>query len=538
MKISGRVVDLHRRMIYGAVISIEGGLIQSITECAEVPDLYIIPGFIDAHVHIESSMVTPGAFAQTAISHGTVQVVSDPHEIANVMGLEGVRFMLDDSGQVPMRFSFGAPSCVPATPFESSGAVLGVKEVEELLSDPGIGFLSEMMNYPGVIGGDDDIVAKIGAAKRFGKPVDGHAPGITGERLRIYADAGISTDHECTSMEEAREKVAMGMKILIREGSAAKNLEALHPLISEVPDMVMLCCDDIHPDDLIAGHINVLVNRLLDLKYDVFDVLRSASVNAVNHYGLATGLLRTGDSADFLVTDSLEQINVLETYIKGVKLYDRGAVLFRYPGSSIINNFNSSMISPGQISLRLTGRDVRVIEVYDGQLFTGNRIFTVPADSMDGYNPGSDVLKIVVKERYNDKPPVAALVKGFGLKKGAFASSVAHDSHNIIAVGTDDESVCRAVNMVVEMKGGLAWAGPEEDLSMQLNIAGIISSSSVESISTRYQELTDKVRDAGCVLKAPFMTLSFMALLVIPELKVGDRGLFDVNKFEFVHLCV
>ncbi len=538
MKIFGKLVDIHRRSVYGAEVRVENGRIVSISEMDDVPEVFILPGFIDAHVHIESSMATPGAFAVAAVPHGTVEVVSDPHEIANVLGIDGVRFMMSDSEKVPMRFTFGAPSCVPATSFESSGASLDSKDTASLMVDERIGFLSEMMNFPGVVNCDPEVMAKIRSAKIAGKPIDGHAPGLGEEALKKYVDAGISTDHECTTIEEAREKIALGMKILIREGSAARNLSSLHPLVAEAPEMVMLCTDDIHPDELVDRHINSMVTALLDKGYDLFDVLRAASFNPVKHYKLATGLLREGDSADFIVTDNLATMNILKTYIKGNLVFSDGRVLFEYPGADAVNNFNSSSISTADIRTSLTSRKIRVIEAFDGDLYTGNRTYSVPVSLPTGYNPEQDILKIVVKERYRDLPPAVGFIKGFGIKEGAMASSVAHDSHNIVAVGTSDEFICRAVNRIIEMKGGLAWAGPEGDLSLQLNIAGIISSASVDETASLYKQLSLEVKKAGSDLHAPFMTLSFMALLVIPDLKIGDQGLFDVSVFKKVPLII
>lgn len=538
MQISGKVVDPHSRRVYGAVIMVEAGRIVSIAECDEVPDIFIMPGFVDAHVHIESSMATPGAFAVAAVPHGTVEAVSDPHEIANVLGLAGVHFMMDDAESVPMRFSFGAPSCVPATPFESSGARLGIEEVASLLADSRVKFLSEMMNFPGVINSSPEVVSKLGSAARYGKPVDGHAPSLAGEMLKRYVDAGISTDHECTTIEEAREKMALGMKILIREGSAARNLDELHPLVGECPDQVMLCCDDIHPDDLAVRHIDSIVRTLVSKGYDIFDIITAATVNPVNHYRLETGLLRCGDSADFIVVDNLTDLNVLQTYVAGVKIGENGRALFRYGGSAPVNNFNCSMITADDIRTTLGGRNIRVIEAFDGQLFTRCKRVKVAEDNCDGYDIDDDILKIVVKERYRDGKAATGFIKGFGIRRGAFASSVAHDSHNIVAVGTDDESICKAVNMIVAMKGGLSWCADGQAFALPLNIAGIMSSESVSDTAARYKALTRAVTQAGSKLQSPFMTLSFMALLVIPELKIGDRGLFDVSLFKEVPLIV
>lgn len=524
------------RSIYGAVVTVERGLIVSVVREDNVPDRIIMPGFIDSHVHIESSMVTPGAFALEAVRHGTVAVVTDPHEIANVMGIQGVRFMIDDSKKVPVRFIFGAPSCVPATGFESSGASISAHDIKELMKDDSVGFLSEVMNYPGVIGGDAGIISKIEAAKAAGKPVDGHAPGVTGEALKQYVGRGIETDHECTTPEEAREKISAGMKILIREGSAARNLDALQVLIDEHPEKVMLCCDDIHPDDLLIGHIDMHVRRLLKAGHNIFDVLLAACVNPVLHYRTGTGLLRPGDSADFIVADSIENLNILSTIIGGREVFSDGKVLFDYAGSRKINKFICTPVTNNSVATDVNGKRIRIIQVWDGLLNTGSlqKVVTLPAP--DRFDTDSDILKIVVKERYTDAPPSVGFVTGFGIRSGAFASSVAHDSHNIIAVGTNDSDIVGAINRIIEMKGGLSWYNSGVELFLPLEIAGIISREPVAAVAGKYRQLTEAVRQAGSPLRAPFMTLSFMALLVIPELKIGDRGLFDVSSFSVVPL--
>jgi adenine deaminase len=536
MKISGKLIDLHLRSIYGAEIEVLNGKVHTVIRKDNVPEQYIMPGFIDAHVHVESSMTTPGAFAAEAVRHGTVGVIADPHEIANVLGVGGVNYMIDDAKKVPVKFLFGVPSCVPATPFESAGAEIGSADVKQLLDEERVGFLGEVMNFPGVVSGDKEILEKIQAAKNSGKPVDGHAPGLTGEDLNIYSSYGISTDHECTTIAEALEKIRMGMKILIREGSAAKNLEELHGLLGEYPENVMLCCDDIHPDDLTGGHIDHLVKRLMEKGYDIFDVLSAASLNAVRHYGIDVGLLKEGDSADFIIVDDPRELNIISTYINGTKVFDNGRVLFSPPQSVRVNRFNAAPITERDILADVNGKKIRVIEVEDRQLWTRSVIIQATMPSLHTHDTVNDILKIVVKERYRNSAPVTGFIKGFGLKNGSLASSVAHDSHNIIAVGADDDSIVKAVNRVIEMKGGLAWASPNELLSLPLDVAGIMSGSPVMEVASSYRMLNEAVRSAGSTLTAPFMTLSFMALLVMPELKIGDRGLFDVNKFEVVPL--
>jgi adenine deaminase len=538
MKVSGKLVDIHKRSIYPALINILNGRINHIEKIPSAPDVYIMPGLIDSHIHIESSMITPGAFAMTAVKHGTVGTVSDPHEIANVLGAEGIKYMIEDAGKVPMKFWFGASSCVPATDFETSGASLTAVEIETLLKMPEIKYLGEMMNFPGVINGDKEILKKLGIARKAGKPVDGHAPGLSGEMLQKYIEAGISTDHECSTLQEAMEKISLGMKILIREGSAARNLNALKNLFDTNPEDVMLCSDDLHPEMLQQGHINKLVARLISDGYNLFDVVRSATLNPSKHYNLQAGLLNIGDSADFILVENLEKMKVLETWIRGEKVYGDGNVLFTYNSGISLNNFNCSRISKEALIVDNKRGNFRVIEAFDGELFTKELIF--PSDDNDIIFPDreKDILKIVVKDRYNDNYPVTAFIKGFGLKKGAFASSVAHDSHNIISVGTNDEDITSAINEIVRMKGGLSVSSNSEVSSLQLDIAGIMTTRSCDEVAKEYLRLNDLVKTLGCTMNAPFMTLSFMALLVIPELKIGDKGLFDLNKFRLVPLFV
>ncbi len=536
MKISGNIIDVFSREIYAADIEIRNGLIDEVHRINRVCKNYILPGFIDAHVHIESSMVVPSSFAEVAVKHGTVAVVADPHEIGNVLGLPGVEYMIDNGNSVPFKFFFGAPSCVPATSFESSGAIIDSNDIKKLLSRKDVKFLAEMMNYPGVINDDPDVKRKIEIAKKLGKRIDGHAPGLIGESLIKYIRSGITTDHECSDIDEARFKIKQGMRVIIREGSAARNLEKLHPLLKEEPESVMLCCDDIHPEMLMERHINEMVRTLIRKGYDLFDVIRAATVNPVEHYGLEVGLLREGDPADFIVVEEPENVKILETWINGRKVYGNGETLFTAPKAEKVNKFNSSYISRDSIKVRNRPGMINVIDVQDGELYTtsvkkrwSEELF-VDSSSID------DILKIVVKERYQDLSPVVAFVRGFGLKRGAFAGSIAHDSHNIIAVGADDDAIVSVINRVVKMNGGLAATDGEEILEIPLPVAGIMSDVPCGTIAEKYLQLSGMVKDMGSQLKAPFMTLSFMALLVIPEIKLGDRGLFDGNRFEFMDL--
>jgi adenine deaminase len=538
MKISGNIVDIHKREIYPGEIYFDGAIIREIRRVADSPAKFIIPGLIDAHIHIESSMVTPGAFATTAVRHGTTAVVSDPHEIANVLGVDGVTFMIDDAAKVPLKFFFGAPSCVPATSFETSGGTLDSDSVKNLLGRKEIKYLSEMMNFPGVVYSDAEVKSKLESARLLSKPIDGHAPGLSGEQLKIYAEAGISTDHECSSIAEAREKIALGMKILIREGSAARNLDSLKELFRERPEMLMLCSDDLHPEMLAERHINKIIAKLISEGYDKFDVLRSASLNPVLHYGLDCGLLREKDRADFVIVDNLETMNVSESWIDGQKVFSERKVCFEYSGSKALNNFRCSTVTDEQIAVRNTGTKYRVIEAIEGELITKEIILNSGSTEYIKSDTANDILKIVVKDRYTDGPPAIGFIKGFGLKNGALASSVAHDSHNIIAVGSDDREIAAVINELVRLKGGLAVYGNGSISSIQLDIAGIMTTRSCEDIAAEYQELNKLASAMGCPMRAPFMTLAFMALLVIPDLKIGDKGLFDVKNFCPVSLFV
>jgi adenine deaminase len=538
MKISGQLVDIHNRTVLPATITTEKGRIKRIERTKSAPDVLICPGLIDAHIHIESSMITPGAFAIAAVRQGTTGVVSDPHEIANVLGISGIRFMIKDSKLVPLRFNFGAPACVPATDFESSGAKLNHSDIEALLKLKEIKYLSEMMNFPGVIYGDIEVRRKIEVAKKFGKPIDGHAPGLKGELLKKYVAAGISTDHECSTLGEAKEKIALGMKILIREGSAARNLDALKELFLTHPEELMLCSDDLHPEMLQKRHINKIIARLISEGYDKFDVIRSATINPVTHYNLDAGLLREGDRADFILVDSLSEMNVIETWINGEKVFGSGNVLFNYKPGDGVNNFNCQPLKESDLRVKNKAGLIRVIEAYDGELLTREIRLAAGTGKYINADNERDILKIVVKDRYKDNAPALGFIKGFGIKSGAFASSIAHDSHNIICIGTNDRDMVNAMNEIIRLKGGLSVADGTKCNSLQLNIGGIMTTRLCEEVAEDYQNLNKIVQSLGCNMKAPFMTLSFMALLVIPDLKIGDRGLFDVKKFEPADLFV
>jgi len=533
--IQGNLVDIHQKRIYPAEILIENGKIQSIKEIESAPQQYILPGFIDAHVHVESSMLIPSEFARAAVVHGTVATISDPHEIANVIGVAGVEYMLENAAKVPFHFFFGAPSCVPATSFETAGAIINSTDIEKLMARPEIVYLAEMMNFPGVINNDEEVLKKLQAAKKHNKPIDGHAPGLMGDAMKNYFSKGISTDHECYMYQEALEKLQFGVKVMIREGSAAKNFETLIPLLEKYPEQIMFCSDDKHPDGLILGHINLLVKRAIAKGCNLFDVLRATSYNTVQHFNLPVGLLRVGDSADFIIADNLADFNVLFTYIKGECVAQNGKTKIPRVEATIVNNFNCDKKSPADFKVKAQSKTIRVIEAIDGQLIT-NEIHC-PTNNVNGFiesNIPNDVLKIAVVNRYTNAPVAIAFVKNVGLKSGAIASCVAHDCHNIVVVGTNDVDLCEAVNLIIENKGGVSLANGSNKQVLPLSVAGIMSTEEISVVAEKYTAVDKAAKQLGVTLQAPYMTLSFLALLVIPQLKLSDKGLFCGNKFQFV----
>ena len=578
--ITANILNVFDQVIFYGTITVANGRIESIHRLGpERPgEPYVLPGFIDAHVHIESSLLTPPQFARLAVVHGTVATVSDPHEIGNVLGAAGVQYMIEEGRRVPFKFMFGAPSCVPATSFETAGAVISVQDVRQLLAMKEIGYLAEMMNFPGVLHQDTEVMAKIALANAFNKPIDGHAPGLTGEAAQQYIDAGISTDHECFTYEEGLDKARRGMNILIREGSAARNFDALIPLLSQFPGQIMFCSDDKHPDTLAEGHINQLVVRALEKGHLLWNVLRAACLNPVLHYRLPVGLLREGDAADYIVVDTLRDFRVQQTVINGQLVAENGQSNMPDLRSQHVNQFNCSPKKPEDFAVewqgaagmgvRAAGRGagtIRVIEALDGQLITNE----LPLEAKLENNQiipdiERDILKLVVVNRYQDAPPAVAFIKNFGLKQGAIASSVGHDSHNITAVGCDDESICQAVNLVIEAKGGLAgvkgvgqgaegmggWAEGREygvgdstallpHTLLPLPVAGLMTDADGYAVAAQYATLDQFAKQTlGSTLAAPFMTLSFMALLVIPALKLSDKGLFDGKRFTFTPLRI
>ena len=536
--VKGNITDVFNKLIFYGEVLVDDRKIIAVNKIGEekVSEKFILPGFIDSHVHIESSMLVPAEFARLAVVHGTVATVSDPHEIANVCGMAGVEFMIANGKTAFFKFNFGAPSCVPATIFETAGAVLDANDVDALLQKKEIKYLSEMMNFPGVLHGDVDVLKKIASAKKYNKPVDGHAPGLRGKTAKKYIEAGISTDHECFTAEEALDKLQYGMQILIREGSAAKNFDALIDLMHDHADKMMFCSDDKHPDSLVEGHINLLCERAVAKGIDVFKVLQAACINPALHYKLDVGLLRTGDAADFIVVEDFIHFKTSQTYINGVLVAENGKSLIKAEKAGLINQFNCAEKVVSDFSINDNGaKEIFVIEAMEGQLIT-NKLTVKPMIVKDKIvsDTANDILKIVVVNRYKNAPIAKSFVKNFGLQQGAIASTVAHDSHNIIAVGVDDESICRAVNLVIKQQGGISAVGVKE-MIVGLPVAGLMSNDDGYTVAAKYTAIGKMVKEElGSTLAAPFMTLSFMALLVIPHLKLSDLGLFDGDEFVFI----
>ncbi|QIP13166.1 adenine deaminase [Spirosoma aureum] len=563
---TANILNLFDQTIFYGALTVDNGRIARIERLGpeQTGEPYILPGFVDAHVHVESSLLTPPQFARLAVVHGTVATVSDPHEIGNVLGVAGVEYMLREAMRVPFKFMFGAPSCVPATTFETAGATISVRDVRYLLGLKEIGYLAEMMNFPGVLHEDPDVMSKIALANAFNKPIDGHAPGLMGDEAQRYINAGISTDHECFTYEEGLDKAQRGMCILIREGSAARNFEALIPLLAEFPEQIMFCSDDKHPDTLAEGHINQLVLRALAKGHSLWNVLRAACLNPVLHYRLPVGLLREGDPADYLIVDNLQNFQIKQTVINGEVVAQNGTSMLPDLRSEHVNQFNCEHKTVDEFTVHADSESalIRVIEALDGQLIT-NELHLEPRIEHTKIvaDRERDILKLVVVNRYTNVPPAIAFIKNVGLKHGAIASSVGHDSHNITAVGCDDESICRAINLVIDAKGGLSAVSgshlhehdaeimsrreflhitttPETQL-LPLPVAGLMTDVDGYNVATQYAALDQFAKQTlGSTLKAPFMTLSFMALLVIPSLKLSDKGLFDGKTFSFTPLQI
>ena len=537
--VSGQIVDVINKTIIKGIIQIEGDKIISIIPTDDVENQFIVPGLIDAHIHIESSMMLPSEFARYSVTHGTVACVCDPHEIANVSGVDGIDYMINNAKHSPMKFYFGAPSCVPSTAFETAGAILDAPAVEKLLKRDDIYFLAEMMNYPGVIHKNKEVYSKLHAAQVIGKPIDGHAPGLMGDDLKAYAAGGITTDHECMTLAEAKEKMALGMKVLIREGSAAKNFDDLLPLMTDYAGNIMFCSDDKHPDDLLKnGHIDALVRRAVAKGYNPMDILSVCSLNPIAHYKLDIGLLQVNDYADFVVVDNLSNFEIKATYIRGEKVAENGLTCYpRFEPTELINHFNARKITEDQLIVRSTGEYLKVIIVDDGQLLTQSMLYQPKMENDNVVSDiENDILKLVVYNRYQPSTPSVAFIKNIGLKRGALASTVSHDSHNIVAVGTSDAEITMAINKIIDSKGGILASEGDRTCLLSLPVGGLMSELEGALIAEKYEEVDAMAKELGSTLRAPFMTVAFMSLLVIPELKLGDVGLFDGKLFAFTDL--
>lgn len=550
--IYGKIADVKTRKIYPGKITVKDGVITSIEPIAENDPQasacvnFILPGLVDSHIHIESTLMVPRNYARMAVANGVVAAVCDPHEIANVLGTSGMDFMIADGKNVRFNFSYAAPSCVPATPFETSGAILGPAEVEEMIRRDEVVALAEMMNVPGVIFGDEQVHAKLAAAKMASKPIDGHAPQVSGDALGKYIAAGITTDHECETVEEAREKLALGMKVIIREGSAACDFERLYPLIAEYPGQVMFCSDDMYPDDIDEiGYINGLIKRALAKGVPLWETLEAATATPVQHYGLKSGLLQAGDPADFIVVDNFEDFNVLSTYVHGEEVYNAETginepVFMVSAGTAdqCPNVFNASEVTPAMMQVKREDAPMKVIIATEGSLVTGKELVRPSSDPYGNVITDVDagISKIVAYSRYSPSQPQVAFIKGFGLRSGAIASTIAHDSHNIIAVGTNDEDIAAAINALVKATGGIAVCNGGETEILPLPVAGLMTLLPPDEVARKHRALRLMSYNMGCTIKAPFMTLAFMALPVIPELKLTDKGLFDGTAFSFTSL--
>ena len=534
-QVTGNIVDVVNSRIFKGTITVDNGkIVDIINDDSDIDsDIIIMPGLIDSHVHIESSLLIPTEFARLVVCHGTVASVSDPHEIANVLGLDGVRYMVEVGKKSPFKFYFGAPSCVPATTFETAGATVNSDDIDILLSSDDIKYLGEMMNYPGVIYDDNEVIKKLESAKRHGKPTDGHAPLLSGNELKKYCNAGITTDHECSSLQEAREKISLGMKIQIREGSAANNFNALIDIIKDYPENVMLCTDDAHPHELVNGHINILVKKAISLGYDILDVIKAATIIPKQHYNLEVGMLQKNDPADFIIIDNFNDFNILKTYINGEMVAENGKSLLPKISVDTVNNFVAEKVNAHDFKVEDKGKDINIIGVIEGELLTEKIIGrTKVVDNNLVSDIDNDILKIAVINRYENKKPAVGFIRNFGLKRGALASSVAHDSHNIVVIGCDDESMAMAANMIIENKGGLAVYDHDTEMCLPLPIAGIMTNDDAFKVAEDYLKIKNMAKSLGSHLNDPFMTMGFMALLVIPKLKISDKGLFDCEKFE------
>lgn len=533
--IEGNIVDVLTGEIFPGRIGHEGGVITSVERTPGPFRSFLVPGFIDCHVHIDSSLLCPSRFAEAAVPHGTTAVVTDPHEIANVLGVPGIAWMREDAACAPFRVFFTAPSCVPATPFETSGATLGPAEVEKLLAEDDVVALGEVMNYHGAIARDPDVMAKIRAARVSGKPIDGHGPLLAGNALREYLSLGISTDHECTGAAEAFEKHDLGMRILVRDGSAAKNLAALAPFARM--HEFLLVTDDILASDLLAGHLDTRLATAVSLGVEPLHALRAATIRPAEHYRLPLGAMAKGRKADAVRVADLSSFAVEEVYIGGTLVAAGGAAAFAPRPVPMPGAIRIAPKGADDFALPASGRSakVRVIRVIPDEIVTGSETADLRVEHGRVVpDAGRDVLLISVVNRYREAPVASGFVSGFGLKTGAIASSVAHDSHNIIAVGTNPGDMAAAVGAIVRESGGLAACGGGSATVLPLPLAGLMSGDPPRDVHERLERLHAAACGMGCVLPRPFMTLSFLSLLVIPRLKIGDRGLFDADAFRFV----
>ncbi|HSR31150.1 MAG TPA: adenine deaminase, partial [Anaerolineae bacterium] len=544
---NARLLNVFSGEIHPADIAIHDGQVVGLGEyqARQVVDLeqrFVAPGFIDAHVHLESLMVQPSEFALAVLPHGTTAVVCDPHEIANVLGLDGVRYMLDASEGLPLSVYIMAPSCVPATHMESAGARLTADDIEKLWAYERVLGLAEMMNYPGLLFRVPAVLDKIRSAGD--RPIDGHAPGLSGLDLNAYVAAGVRSDHECTDLEEAREKLRRGMHILIREGTTERNLHALLPLVTpQNARMCHFCSDDRHPDTLLReGHIDGIVRRAIALGLDPITAFQMATINTAKYFGLRNiGAVAPGYRADLLVLDNLEAVQLAQVYASGQLVADGGQALFSTSGMLDVPTQPSVHVDLNALNLDIAAGEgsARVIGTIPDQVVTEDlRLIPTIENGRVVSDPGRDLLKIAVIERHHGTGNVGlGLVKGIGLKQGAIASSVAHDSHNLVVVGASDEGMRVAVAAIAEMGGGLVVVeGGQVRAACPLPIAGLISDHSVEEVRDQVEALTEAAHALGCTLPDPFMTLSFLALPVIPSLKLTDKGLVDVSKFDLVPL--
>ncbi len=535
MIIKGNILNIYTDEIYPGEIEIEKGVIQSIREVSSFFNEIIVPGFIDSHIHIESSKLTPSRFAEIALKHGTTSVVADPHEIANVMGLEGIEYMLNDARNSPLKFNFAAPSCVPTTEYETAGATIDSNVIDDLLRKDEFVSLGEVMDYNGVIEGKEDLIAKIESAKKHKKPIDGHAPLVTGEDLQKYVKYGIDTDHECTSKREAAEKRRMGVKIMIREGSESHMLEEL--LHSDADFIVS---DDICAEDLIDGHIDKLLRKAVSLGMDAFEALKLVTINPAKHYNLNVGSITPGKQADLVFIDNLEDFNVKRVIVDGNTIYKKQKLLYRANPMPVKTTLKITPKTAEDFDVKAQDENhksatVNVINVEDNTIISSHDTAKLSIDR-NTVIPSvfEDILKISVIERYGGNTIANGFVHGFNIKNGAIASSVSHDSHNIIAVGTNSQYIAEATNKIIENKGGLVAMSNKEMIDLPLPIAGLMSDKSANVVSKVSSSLNELVSSMGCTLSSPYTTLSFLALPVVPSIKITNKGLFDVDANKFI----